>query len=59
MKGKKKGDTPKDDDAQESRTTGNAPEESDPTKRRPEPAGGISKRKYREAVEEAVEDIHG
>ncbi len=59
MKSKKKGETSKGEEKQEYRTPGNAPEESDPTKR-PEPGtGGISRKKYREATEEAVEDIHG
>lgn len=33
MKSKKKGETPKGEEKRESRTPGNAPEESDPTKR--------------------------
>lgn len=57
--GKKKGGPPKGGDKQESRPPGGPPEESDPTKR-PEPgAGGLSREKYREATERAVEDIHG
>jgi hypothetical protein len=52
-------DSDNSDNKEESRTPGSRPGESDPRKR-PEPGtGGISTEKYREATEEAVEDIHG
>ncbi len=57
--GKKPGETPKDNSEQRPRTPERGGEETEGAERQEPGAGGLSKAKYDEGIEEAVKDIQG